>query len=440
MSGEIVLEEAFISVLDNGVRLVFDYYGFHGGALAGMIVSEGVRTLAIKALDVLNQRAVNARAAMTDDERKQWLEVLSGRQDQRWEAFRQARRQVEELMARHNLAPFADAPSGDNPEEPAYSTVRGFLDASLRMQQRKNIELELTDMAAFLMGLPQDVINLNPNPFRRLTIYCAQLQKRLKKGETPLRQEVDALNDTLMRTVNDTLALLDKRIMVEMELRPRLDALFAHSLFCLHLADDPLLKNELEHLNRKIPELLELNPTDMSAIETLESRLAVLAEQTRKDELRRTAVEIAAAELLRHFQDLGYQMLESGDTPITTEKKKTARSRIMRFTLRIPGGEWLRFAIHPNLQLSFQVVRQTGSAGESPGEYAIRQFRRQEERFSADFRHVMDLIRQRGLNFRILLERSAADDNIPAATFSETEKMDEDNEYWRIEEPKRRTL
>lgn len=417
-----------------------------GAAIAGTAL---VGTLAVKGVAagvgaVIEQRAREARRR-AEEERARMAE---------WRAFEQRQQQaMEETHARHEaIAQMQQrllAVQLREPGEvavPAPSSTRraqGYVSRQPHITaQRAAIAAALTEIAAALEAVPENLRQHDASPIPSLQQQVGRYRRRLENDQEPLDP---SRIQVLRQTAEQSIATFLQRLAAERdEQGRRIERAEAALQLLLVLEQLPQPSQESLSLARQAL-LTALAHDDISAeaLARIEQQLQS-ASLKAAERLATTAVRPALAEsVLRHLLAMGYQVLESfPDTLQDAEVEQTTKARV-----RIPGGEQVAIELGADARLRFNLLHERAELGSTPlSRDEIDHLRAQEKRWCHDLKDLIARLVADGFDSQIELEQTCSQvrcTTLPTAVvehFTEDEDADalDDEAAYEQQEARRR--
>jgi hypothetical protein len=410
-----------------------------GTALAGTLAVKGV---AVGVGAIIEQRAREARRR-AEEERARMAE---------WRAFEQRQQQaMVEAQARHEaIAQMQQrllAVQLHEPDEvavPAPSGTRraqGYVSPQPRIAaQRAAIAAALTEIAAALDAVPENLRRHDASPIPSLQQQVGRYRRRLETDREPLDpSRIQVLRQTAQQSIA---AFLERLAAERDEQGRRIERAEAALQLLLVLEQLPQSSPEPLSLARQAL-LTTLARDDISAeaLTRIEQQLQTASQQA-AERLATTAVRPALAEsLLRHLSAMGYQVLETfPDGLAEAEAEQTATARV-----RIPGGEQVAIQLDADARLRFNLLHERAELGSTPlSREEVDHLRAQEKRWCHDLKDLIARLVADGFDSEIQLEQTCSQircTTLPTAVverFTEDEDAFDDEAAYEEQEARRR--
>jgi len=183
--------------------------------------------------------------------------------------------------------------------------------------------------------------------------------------------------------------------------------LFAEHVISRFDAEMAVHEVELDILRGRLRTLCAAEEPDAEELGVLERRLETLRGEIDRDTIAAAQRRGVAEAVTRILAEMGYEPLDDfafeRDTPMAVA------------SMRIPGGEIVRAALHRQRKLAFEVVheRSTGANTEDPLTSAERiHLRRQEQKWCADMREMFRRLMEEGFQYNVAFEQDLKDEAV----------------------------
>ncbi len=371
-----------------------------------VLLAKGVRVL-------IDQRVEAARKQMETEKRQRaerWAAQLA--QHQAGEALardRAAGRAAERQLAQQGLREVR-ARQADAPTAAGFGALAGVAtDAA-----DPAIAERLDEVIDLLEALP---VELQESKVGQRLERQAQGWREQSSAARPAPvtlEEIDALRDTVQRTRDHHRERLEQEAADRAQRLQRAETLLEDALFFHHLAGG---QPELATLVQRLDAALAQREIAPASLALLEQRIDALKQDIARtvalDSLRPALREAT----LRHLRALGYAVL--ADFPAT------ATDAPARAVLRVPEGEQIEVAVHPDGRLAFRLRHERAEPSSTlltDAEQAL--LRRQEVRWCGDMRTLLRGLAAEGFALSLTFERAIPDRSIQIAVLETPAEWD----------------
>jgi hypothetical protein len=314
-------------------------------------------------------------------------------------------------------------------------TAQGYTSLSQTKETHNLVRSQMERINKILENLPDEFTKTENSPYIKLVKHKHNIENKLDSGTSFTIEEINTFKEMIFRTLTSYINDLDMERQTGIQLRKKAEILFDEILISMEMAVE---KNHMEELNTikcKLLEIIGSNNLRCSQLELLEKKFAGIKGEIDLMVIRTAIGETAADSVTKNLLDMGYEPQE-----YFTRK---AGGRMMTAMMRIPGGEFVRVAIHKNNQLSFQVTHAARPGDTSMSEEELIFFRQQEKRWCRDFQELVRRLTREGFSYSIGLDRLIPNDSIPIVIFESADDIDQEENNRAIglhDEPKKRRL
>jgi len=270
----------------------------------------------------------------------------------------------------------------------------------------------LAEFSAMLAGAPAAFRAAGGDPCGRLERQRAALAARLESGEALEEADIGGLrelyHDTLSAFLAATRARREWREALHARIEAAMDAvLFAEQMALLFSAELAGHAVELATLRARLLGLCGADEPDAETLGVVERRIETLRGEIDRESMTAAQRRGAAEAVTRILGEMGYESIDDfafeRDTPMAVA------------SMRIPGGEIVRAALHQNRRLAFEVVheRPLGADADAPmtTSECIR-LQRQEKKWCADMREMFRRLVAEGFQYRVAFEHELNQDAV----------------------------
>ncbi|MEW5725990.1 MAG: hypothetical protein AB1896_22975, partial [Thermodesulfobacteriota bacterium] len=217
------------------------------------------------------------------------------------------------------------------------------------------------------------------------------------------------------------------------ELRGEADRLLGEVTYWRYLAVREDHRTELETMEKRLAEGLERDGLSPAGLEEMTRRLAELHPQVENAHLWRAYRRTLAEALTRRLGEMGYRTVE-GFAEIEDQDW-------VRAAVAVPGGERLTVALGSDGRLNFTLAHERRDSNLPLTPEEIEFYRRQEDRWSLDFRELIRRLTKEGFSYQVRSEQPARSDSIPIVVVETAEDLAalEDESARGRDEPRKRT-
>ena len=228
---------------------------------------------------------------------------------------------------------------------------------------------------------------------------------RVASGERVEGEDIAGLRDAYHRTLAAFAAAARARRDWDESMRKRIEAALDTLLFAEHVisrfdAEMAVHAVELDTLRARLTALCAAEPMNAGELGLIERRLETLRGDIDRDTIAAAQRRGVAEAVTRILGEMGYESIDDfvfeRDTPMAVA------------SMRIPGGEIVRAALHRRRQIAFEVVheRPGGSLADDPLTTPERiHLRRQEQKWCADMREMFRRLVGEGFQYRVAFEQ-----------------------------------
>ena len=228
---------------------------------------------------------------------------------------------------------------------------------------------------------------------------------RLASGDRVEAEDAAGLREAYQRTLAAFVAAARARRDWQAALHARLEAALDTVLFAEHVisrfdAEMAVHAVELETLRGRLTTLCMAAEVNAGELGMIERRLETLRGEIDRDTIVAAQRRGAAEAVARILVEMGYEPIDDfafeRDTPMAVA------------SLRIPGGEIVRAALHRNRRIAFEVVHERPAGAGTDGPLTSSEqvhLRRQEQKWCADMREMFRRLVEEGFPYRVVFEQ-----------------------------------
>ncbi len=289
---------------------------------------------------------------------------------------------------------------------------RGHMQLGGQRLSRAEAAAQLDALAEVFQTAPDAFRNAPGDPWDLLERQRQTLAGRLGAGERVDAEDITGLRDVYRDTLSGFLLVVRTHRDWEDALRARIEAALDTALFAEHVisrfdAELSMHAAELGTLRGRLTALCAADEVDAAALGMIERRLGTLRGEIDRDAIAAAQRRGAAEAVTRILGEMGYESIDDfafeRDTPMAVA------------SMRIPGGEIVRAALHQNRRLAFEVVheRPLGADADAPmtTSECIR-LQRQEKKWCADMREMFRRLVAEGFQYRVAFEHELNQDAV----------------------------
>ena len=271
----------------------------------------------------------------------------------------------------------------------------------------------LLDELAEMFQTAPDAFRAAPgDPWGLLERQRQTTASRLASGDRVEEEDITGLRDAYRRTLAAYLETVRARRAWEEATRARIEAALDTVLFAEHVisrfdAEMAMHAVELDMLRGRLTALCAAEVTNIEELGLIERRLETLRGDIDRDTIIAAQRRGVAEAVTRILSEMGYAPIDDfafeRDTPMAVA------------SLRIPGGEIVRAALHRNRRIAFEVVHERPVGAESGDPLTSSEqlhLRRQEQKWCADMREMFRRLMEEGFQYRVAFEQELKQDMV----------------------------
>jgi len=318
----------------------------------------------------------------------------------------------ERKLAAMELGEVARRTLGPEGETPPAERARAHMELGRERLAPERAATLLAEFAAMLAEAPAAFRAAEGDPCARLEQQRAALAGRLAAGEPLDAADISGLREAYRATLAAFLAATRARRAWREAARARMEAaldtvLFAEQVARRFSAELAPHATELGALRGRLVALCSSDEPDAEELGTIERRLETLRGEIDRDSVLAAQRRGVAEAVTRILGKMGYESVDE-----FAFEEGTSMSLA---TMRIPGGEIVRAALHQNRQLAFEVVheRPVGADASAPLS-ALEQIHlyRQEKKWCADAHELYRRLAAEGFQYQVTFEHDLKEDNV----------------------------
>jgi hypothetical protein len=250
------------------------------------------------------------------------------------------------------------------------------------------------------------------DPWGMLERQRLTMAGRAVGGEGVEAGDIAGLREAYHRTLAAFAASVRARRDWQEAMRRRIEAALDTVLFAEHViyrfdAEMAVHAAELETLRGRLTALCTAAEASGEELGLIERRLETLRGEIDRDTISAAQRRGVAEAVTRILGEMGYESIDDfafeRDTPMALA------------SMRIPGGEIVRAALHRKRQLAFEVVheRPFGAGAEDPLTTPERiHLQRQEQKWCVDAREMFRRLLEEGFQYRVAFEKELKADQV----------------------------
>lgn len=399
--------------------------------MSGTIIGNDVGTLPIRLDFVIEAGAYAAGATplllaasvkrIVDDCVTRSIEHRNRRKAEllEWQALRERQRAANALAAELEEAVVASEqrlaalelenarrrPAGAGQETPLHLLARAHMQLGGQRLSPGHAAALLEELGAMFLTAPDAFRTAAGDPWELLERQRQGMIRRLASGDGVEAEDITGLRDAYHRTLAAFVSAARARRDWHEAVRARIEAALDTVLFAEHVisrfdAEMAVHAAELDILRGRLTALCSADEADAEELGMLERRLETLRGEIDRDAIAAAQRRGAAEAVTRILGEMGYEPIDDfvfeRDTPMAVA------------SMRIPGGEIVRAALHRRRQLAFEVVheRSVGQDAEAPLTTAeLVRLRRQEQKWCSDMREMFRRLVEEGFQYRVAFEQ-----------------------------------
>jgi hypothetical protein len=414
------------------------FYFAAGGAAAATAIG-----LAVGVKSIVDDCISNAEKKR-DEEKAQiaeWAVFVQRQQQENREAAALEDMLVasEQKLAAMELGEVARRAVGMEGEEPPSDRARAHMELGKQRLAPERAVALLAEFAALLAEAPAAFRAAEGEPCDRLERQRAVLAARLGAGGALDGSDIEGLRQAYHDTLAAFLAATRARREWREALRARIEAaldtvLFAEQVaqrFPAELAD---FTAELLSLRSRITRLCGAEEPDAEALGMVERRVETLRGEIDYASMRAAQRRGVAEAVTRILGEMGYESID--DFAFERETPMAVAS------MRIPGGEIVRAALHQNRQLAFEVIHERPEGADAHAPLSVSErihLARQEKKWCADVHELFRRMVAEGLQYRVSFEHDLKEDAVKVVVVETAADIlrDEEEAQGRDEEQKK---
>ncbi|MFH1137137.1 MAG: hypothetical protein V1816_13775 [Pseudomonadota bacterium] len=311
------------------------------------------------------------------------------------------------------------------PSKKSDASGRGFLDVGHKKTRAPEPSRPLfQELVHILDHLPTEFKDDRAWPHERFQEQRRKYETLFAEGRGPGREELLAFGETISRTLDRYRKQVEAAKQTSPLVLEKCAGLFERASYLGFLTRREALRTELE----AITTFLVSGRAEEKDLDRLAARLDDLAGEIDVETEKRAYLGTLAESLSHKLGELGYEA--AGSFADFEGHDRSAAS------FKCPGGGRLRAAIQSDGRMDFR-LDPGKAAGATPA--AVDSFRRGEEKWCRDFQELLRRLTGDGFSFRIELERTRPASSLPVVAVVEAEELvDEDDEFWDGDAPRRR--
>ncbi len=434
MSGHVIFTEVAVPSAN-----LMPYFVAGGAALAAAVgLAAGVKAIVDDCICNAEKQRNAEKARITE-----WAAFVLRQQQANREAaaLEEMLAASERKLAAMELGETAKRVVGAESGVPPSDSARAHMELGKERLAPERAAALLAEFAVMLAGAPAAFRAAEGDPCGRLERQRAALAARLAAGEPLDAADIGGLRDTHRDTLAAFLAATRARRAWLEALQARMESaldtvLFAEQVALRFSSELSAYTAELGTLRTRLTTLCAAEAPDAGELGTIERRLETLRGEIDRDSVMAAQRRGVAESIMRNLGEMGY---EAVDDFAFEEGKSMAVA-----TMRIPGGEIVRAALHQNRQLAFEVVheRPAGADANTPLSASERiHLLRQEKKWCSDAHELFRRMVAEGLQYRVSFEHDLKEDNVKVVVVeTATDILREEEEAQAREEAQKRYL
>ena len=318
----------------------------------------------------------------------------------------------EQKLAAIELDETAKRDVGTRDEQASAEQTRAHMELGRERLGPERAAALLAEFATLLAEAPAAFRAAEGDPCGRLEQQRAALAARLAAGEPPDAADIDGLRaayrDTLAAFLAATRARHEWRETLKTRIEAALDTvLFAEQVALRFSAELVQYTAELGTLRARLVKLCTVDEPDVEELGTIERRLETLRGEIDRNVITAAQRRGVAEAVTRILGEMGYEAVD--DFAFEEGNSMAVAS------MRIPGGEIVRAALHQNRQLAFEVVHERPEGADANAPLSITEhihLARQEKKWCTDVHELFRRMVAEGLEYRVSFEHDLKEDNV----------------------------
>jgi hypothetical protein len=325
--------------------------------------------------------------------------------------------------------------TGAGQDAPLHLSARTTMQLGGQRLSPGHAAILLEELVTLFETAPVAFRNAPDDPWGLLQRQRQTMAGRLAAGEGVEAEDIAGLRDAYHRTLAAFVAAVRARRDWQEAIRARIEAALETVLFAEHIvsrfdAEMAVHTMELETLRGRLTVLCTADEANAGELGLIERRLETLRGEIDRDTILAAQRRGVAEAVTRILGEMGYESIDDfafeRDIPMAVA------------SLRIPGGEIVRAALHRKRQLAFEVVheRSDGPGADDPLTTSERiHLRRQEQKWCTDMREMFRRLVGEGFQYRVAFEQELKEETVkvvvvesPGDILGSEAEMDADRE------------
>lgn len=302
------------------------------------------------------------------------------------------------------------------------SSVEGFTDlgpsGGIGAKETRQLLVRLNEL---MKNLPADFKSDDKWPYKTCMKQLQSLAEDYNSGRRPSVTEIAGFHETVSRTVSRYLDEKETADKKRVEMLEKMDRLMNDLIVCRYMAMRAEHVEELEALQDGLSRLVRDDEIDWGDFDVILRRYNEIKQEVDVDNQWRAYRKTLAESMTKHMVDLGYVELEAFKD---LESMSASES-----VWAVPGGERLTISLGADGKLDMRLSHERKDQHSPLSEKEISFYRKQEDRWSNDFRELIRRLTREGFSYQVQLEDFLAEDAIPIAVVETAEDiLDEETE------------
>lgn len=275
-------------------------------------------------------------------------------------------------------------------------------------------EAILEDLARVMASFPECLRAAEHSPYEAIVRQYERLTARAAGGQNLTSWEATEFQRAVAHSIERFRRDARNRAEQRRRNRARLEKLLDEALVHEALAP-PEFEDQTTDISKAIARLLASETPQAIELDLLEKRMADLAGAIKTEIARRARLDALTEALERNLAEMEYATQAA---PALHES-----GRMQQMTMRIPGGELVRLAVHDDGHLGFEVCHEQANAGDILTDADRAHLRKQEARWCDDFRLLIRRMLEEGFEYEVRFEKKIPDEAIKVAVIERVEDL-----------------
>lgn len=280
--------------------------------------------------------------------------------------------------------------------EAAASSAEGYLDLGRGQAEPEEVAAAVQTIATVLDSVPPDLIAEAAIVVPRLARQRDQILARRQAGGKVTWEEAENFRTLVQNTLNHARETHTAHVRTQAEALARLEVIVREAFELRELARGAH-RESLDSICGQLSVLCNSDDLKLGQLDLVEKHLLTLKTEVTNTMLKQAYRTSLGQSIERHLQDMGYEKLVGFPDDMPTEMATTS--------LRIPGGDVVRLAIHPNAQMAGELVHESLSGKTELTSEDLQFVREQEKRWCTDFKELVRRLIADGFQYKVTFEQ-----------------------------------